>query len=319
VALVCATFPLIWVGALVTTEKAGMAVPDWPTTYGYNMFLYPLTTWLWGPWDLFIEHGHRLLASGVGMLTIACVLVLFLREPRWWVRGLGVLALVMVCTQGVLGGMRVVLDEVALAKLHGCLGPLFFAVCVGLACVTSRWWREAARGAPREISFRFQSAAAMLAAVAYLQLVLGAHLRHVSPAADPGRFQVAVWGHLLLALVVVCYTLLIAWYAARHVRDVRLLARPGFALAGLVAVQVLLGGASWMMKYGLPGPLQSDLTAGWTNVAGSMTASMLITGHVAIGSAIIATAVMLSLRSCRLLARPTSAGLPRHAMMEAAL
>ena len=61
VLLCCATFPLIWVGGLVTTYDAGMAVPDWPTTYGYNMFSYPLETWLYGPWDLFIEHGHRLL------------------------------------------------------------------------------------------------------------------------------------------------------------------------------------------------------------------------------------------------------------------
>ena len=62
--LVCATFPLIWVGGLVTTYEAGMAVPDWPTTYGYNLFLYPWQTWMLGPWDLFIEHGHRLAGGG---------------------------------------------------------------------------------------------------------------------------------------------------------------------------------------------------------------------------------------------------------------
>ena len=67
VLLVCATFPLIWVGGLVTTYDAGMAVPDWPTTYGYNLFLYPWQTWLAGPWDLFIEHGHRLLGSLGGL------------------------------------------------------------------------------------------------------------------------------------------------------------------------------------------------------------------------------------------------------------
>ena len=64
----CATFPLIWVGGLVTTYDAGMAVPDWPNTYGYNLFLYPWQTWLSGPWDLFIEHGHRLLGALVGMI-----------------------------------------------------------------------------------------------------------------------------------------------------------------------------------------------------------------------------------------------------------
>src|SRR5438132_1897116 len=70
VALACATFPLLWVGGLVTTTKAGMAVPDWPNTYGYNLFLYPWQTWLAGPWDLFVEHGHRMLAASIGLLTI---------------------------------------------------------------------------------------------------------------------------------------------------------------------------------------------------------------------------------------------------------
>ena len=70
VGVACATFPLIWVGGLVTTYDAGMAVPDWPSTFGYNLFLYPWTTWFFGPWDLFIEHGHRLLGALVGLLTI---------------------------------------------------------------------------------------------------------------------------------------------------------------------------------------------------------------------------------------------------------
>src|SRR6186997_3734563 len=71
VVLACATFPLVWVGGLVTTTDAGMAVPDWPNTYGYNLFLYPWQSWLAGPWDLFIEHGHRLLGMTAGLLAIA--------------------------------------------------------------------------------------------------------------------------------------------------------------------------------------------------------------------------------------------------------
>ena len=76
--LACTTFPLIWVGGLVTTYDAGMAVPDWPNTYGYNMFLYPPTTWLSGPWDLLIEHGHRLLGSLAGLVAIGLVCVCLL-------------------------------------------------------------------------------------------------------------------------------------------------------------------------------------------------------------------------------------------------
>ena len=80
--LACATFPLVWVGGLVTTTDAGMAVPDWPSTFGYNMFLYPWQSWLAGPWDLFVEHGHRLLASSVGMLTIGLVIVMWRTDER---------------------------------------------------------------------------------------------------------------------------------------------------------------------------------------------------------------------------------------------
>jgi cytochrome c oxidase assembly protein subunit 15 len=67
------TFPLIWLGGLVTTQDAGMAVPDWPGTFGYNLWLYPISTWLLGPFDLFVEHGHRLLATFVGLLAICLV------------------------------------------------------------------------------------------------------------------------------------------------------------------------------------------------------------------------------------------------------
>src|SRR2546430_12262581 len=82
VALALATFPLIWVGGLVTTYDAGMAVPDWPGTYGYNLLRYPWQTWLAGPWDLFIEHGHRLLGATAGGLSTALVLVVFGSDPR---------------------------------------------------------------------------------------------------------------------------------------------------------------------------------------------------------------------------------------------
>src|SRR6188768_3417392 len=125
VVLACATFPLVWVGGLVTTTDSGMAVPDWPNTYGYNLFLYPWQTWLYGPWDLFIEHGHRLLASSVGLLTIALLVALVRTESRRWIKVLGASALALVIFQGVLGGLRVRLDERTLAMLHGCTGPLF--------------------------------------------------------------------------------------------------------------------------------------------------------------------------------------------------
>src|SRR5689334_24375495 len=125
VALALVTFPLIWVGGLVTTYDAGMAVPDWPGTYGYNLLLYPWTTWVAGPWDLFIEHGHRLLGATAGLLTIGFVIAVFALDRRLSMRFLAIGALALVLAQGVLGGGRVLFDARHIALIHGCVGPLF--------------------------------------------------------------------------------------------------------------------------------------------------------------------------------------------------
>lgn len=171
--LVCATFPLIWVGGLVTTYHAGMSVPDWPTTYGYNLFLYPWQTWVLGPWDLFIEHGHRLLGALVGLMTIAFVLAVWLCDPRRWMRYLAIAALAAVIGQGTLGGLRVRLDEVLLARIHGCVGPAFFAFAVALAVLTSRRWCSNEPAQMLDKAGSIQRLAIFTTALAYLQLVLG--------------------------------------------------------------------------------------------------------------------------------------------------
>src|SRR3954463_470596 len=182
VALACATFPLVWVGGLVTTTDAGMAVPDWPNTYGYNLFLYPWQSWLAGPWDLFVEHGHRMLAATVGLITIGMLFVFMRLERRNWVRGMGFAALGLVIFQGALGGMRVLFDERTLAMLHGMTGPVFFGLTVALAVITSQAWLLGADDASK-ISTRggaqIRMVASVTAVLAYLQIVLGAVLRHV--------------------------------------------------------------------------------------------------------------------------------------------
>ena len=133
-------FPLIWLGGLVTSWDAGMAVPDWPGTFGYNMFAYPVTTWFFGPWDLFVEHGHRLLASVAGLVSIALMWFTFRNESRQWVKWYSVAIFLLVLLQGALGGIRVLVDERLIAKVHGCLGPFFFMAVVGFCVVSSRWW-----------------------------------------------------------------------------------------------------------------------------------------------------------------------------------
>ncbi len=180
---VCLVWPLIWVGGLVTTYDAGMSVPDWPGTYGYNLFLYPYKTWLLGPFDLFIEHGHRLLGAIVGFVAIGIVITATIKEPRRWVRWLCVGLLVMVIAQGLLGGMRVVLGDRTLAMIHGCFGPAFFAVCVVASVVTSKtWWRSdvGSTELPR-LGLWILVVGFVLVGLSYLQLVLGAQLRHVQP------------------------------------------------------------------------------------------------------------------------------------------
>ena len=135
VLLVCATFPLLFIGGLVTSKGAGLAVPDWPTTFGYNMFLYP---WSKMVGNIFYEHSHRLVASFVGLLTIALALAFWLRERRAWMRWLGLATLVLVIIQGVMGGLRVVLIEDALAIFHAATAQAFFALTICLAMLLRR-------------------------------------------------------------------------------------------------------------------------------------------------------------------------------------
>src|SRR5512139_4111351 len=168
-----ATLLLIFVGGVVTNTGSGLAVPDWPTTFGYNMFLYPWSKMVGG---IFYEHSHRLIGSVVGLLTVALAVVLWQADPRRWVHWLGVAAVVAVIVQGVLGGLRVVLLDQGLAIVHGCLAQSFFALVVGLTVVTSRWWHET-EGAVIERSLR--SFSIVTAAMVYLQILVGALVTHI--------------------------------------------------------------------------------------------------------------------------------------------
>src|SRR5262245_30921756 len=102
------TFVLLCSGGLVTSHGAGLAVPDWPNTFGYNMFLFPVSRWVGG---IFYEHTHRLIASGIGLMTVILAIWLWSVEPRLWVKIFGLCVVAAVCLQGVLGGLRVVLTR----------------------------------------------------------------------------------------------------------------------------------------------------------------------------------------------------------------
>ncbi|RIL09501.1 MAG: hypothetical protein DCC75_06385 [Proteobacteria bacterium] len=175
--LVClATFCLLFMGALVTSNQAGLAVPDWPTSYGHNMFTFPISMW---QGNIFYEHVHRLIASGVGLLTLILAAWLFAVERRRWVRRLGYLALLMVIIQGVLGGVTVLMQLPDLvSSAHGVLGQTFFVVTIALAYSQSREFSKGF-GVKHSIAATdlLRPALACFLLV-YIQLIVGAVMRH---------------------------------------------------------------------------------------------------------------------------------------------
>ena len=292
------TFPLIWVGGLVTTMDAGMAVPDWPNTYGYNMFLYPIETWIGGPWDLLIEHGHRLLGSLAGLVAIGLVIAAWRREQRGWVFWACVAALLLVIAQGTLGGIRVLAADRAIAKVHGCVGPAFFALTVAIIVVTSSWWHRTSAGfASLGTSFSGLSLAVLV--LAYLQLVLGANMRHINVEADPMVFRSIVLFHVIGAVLTWLHAIALRWKAGRAglPRD---LLRPTTWLAVFVSLQLMLGLGTWVMKWGWPlGLAETAWLSGFVVPAKSMMQANIVTAHVAVGSLILATSVWSTLRLAR--------------------
>jgi len=337
--IVCLVWPLIWVGGQVTTYDAGMAVPDWPGTYGYNLFLYPYQTWLFGPFDLFIEHGHRLLGALVGIVSIVAVAFAFICEPRGWVRALSVVVLIAVIGQGALGGARVVLADRTLAMVHGCTAEIFFTLCVTLMVVTSRWWwtespqsplqgqnplNAAAyptqRGSTFRPSRRLIVLACVIFALAYLQVVLGAQLRHVQPTASPGGFKHLVYTHIATAFLVLSLATLAAWkLRSKAIMNSRqsgangekaeenqngcgdlTLSRPALLLVLFVCSQITLGLATWVARYGMPRFAQANPSmASYLVKSQAFAESLIITGHVATGALVLVTSAFLLLRLVR--------------------
>src|SRR5271156_6632513 len=162
---------LICLGGLVTSHEAGMSVPDWPNTYGYNMFFFPWQNWVGG---IFYEHSHRLVASGVGVLmTILAVWLCF--QERVWLRWMGGVVPLFVLLEGMIGGLRVVLSEDQLGILHGSLAQLLFVSVSLIALFTSRWWIQSRSGfTPPKWTGRTLAICGLI----FCQLLLGATMRH---------------------------------------------------------------------------------------------------------------------------------------------
>jgi cytochrome c oxidase assembly protein subunit 15 len=279
VVLACATFPLLFIGGLVTSMGAGLAVPDWPTTFGYNMFLYPWSKMIGG---IFYEHSHRLVASMVGLLTIALALAFWLRERRAWLRWLGLATLALVIVQGVMGGLRVIWLQDTLAIFHAATAQAFFALTVCLAMFTSAEWKKSSDGKPLDDGGRLGRLCAVTTGLIYLQIVFGAVLRHTGERLD---------AHLAFAALVALHVILIIVRVSRHHADAPRLTRPAVALSVLLFVQLVLGGLSYFAKFTTSLRLSIDLVV------------ILTTTHLAVGALMLAAGVTLTLRSYRLAAQ----------------
>jgi cytochrome c oxidase assembly protein subunit 15 len=273
--LACATFPLLFIGGLVTSKGAGLAVPDWPTTFGYNMFLYPWSKMIGG---IFYEHSHRLVASMVGLLTIALAVVLWLKEPRSWLRFLGAAALGLVILQGVIGGLRVVLLEDTLAIIHAGLAQAFFALTVALAVLTSNDWRLKTGQAVFDDSRRLYRLALITTLLIYTQSLFGAVLRHTGTRLD---------GHLLFAALVSLHVLFIFVRVRRSPSAQTKVGPAALLLIILLGLQLLLGAASYLGKFTSLLRLPLEMVV------------FLTTVHLVIGAFMLAAGVVLTLTSYR--------------------
>jgi cytochrome c oxidase assembly protein subunit 15 len=290
--LVASTLVLVFIGGLVTSTGSGLSVPDWPLSYG--MLMPPMVG------GVFYEHGHRMAASAVGFLTLVLALWTARREPRAGVRRLAWATLGAVILQGVLGGLTVIfLLPPAISVAHACLAQVFFCLTIWLAYATSAEWL--ASPAAVEDPGGLRGAAATATGLVFLQLFLGALMRHLGAGLAIPDFPLALGG-----LVPPSFDLPVAVHFAHRVGAILVLAgvlrlfsacqrssEPGFLRAGwlilaMVLVQVALGAATVL-----------------TGKAVTPT-----TTHVATGAAILGSCWYVTLRSRRLLRARAASAVP---------
>jgi len=282
---------LLVAGGLVTSAGAGLAVVDWPNSFGYNMFLYPFSRMTGG---VYYEHAHRLFGALVGLTTLVLALLLQFRDDRRWVRALGWVVLLMVTLQGVLGGLRVtggftlstaeqvMRPSLALAMVHGVFAQLVFGTLIALGVFTSAGWTGPAI-ATRRPSARWDRGLVVLLSVLLLgQLILGAAQRH---------FSVLLVLHIAFGVTIIAPAALHTGFRAWGANDEQpLLQRLGLALAVAVALQIVLGFAAYLA---VRGAAEGEIAAA--------THVLLRTAHQGFGAVLLGLTVMLLCWSFRLL------------------
>lgn len=223
-----ATLLLLGVGGLVTTAEAGLAVVDWPNSFGYNMFLYPLSRMTGG---IYYEHAHRLFGALVGLTTLVLAVHLQVVESRPWVKRLAWSVLALVVGQGIMGGLRVTELNIYLAVAHGVLGQIIFAMLAALALVTSTPWRSARAIGASRAPFERRLGVVLLFSIV-LQILLGALYRHLG---------MGLMIHISCAMIVLLIAAAVGFRAWALYRDQEGLKRLGLLVLGTASVQVLLG------------------------------------------------------------------------------
>jgi heme a synthase len=281
-------FILLVTGGLVTGFESGLAVPDWPNSFGHNMLLYPISEMKGG---IYYEHAHRLFGMLVGATALVLVAVVWREETRAWVRGLAVLFLAIVCVQGLLGGLAIV---------HGMLGQVVLALSCVIACVTSNAWKSAASRTDIADAGRLRALPLMLLAALVVQLFLGASYRHLQiPPAD-GNAAVhpawPIWGHVIGAFVVVVLAVVAGAHASSRAREIRPVRILGKGLVHAIGLQFALGLAALVVVL-----IRTD--------ARIPIYEVLVTSvHQAFGAVLLASAAMLAAWSLRTVAAPAAEG-----------
>jgi cytochrome c oxidase assembly protein subunit 15 len=287
--LAASTLLLITAGAMVTSTSSGLAVPDWPNTYGHFMFAFPMKNMVGG---ILYEHGHRMIASAVGFLTIILAVWIWKVDSRRWMRRLGVIALAAVIVQGVLGGITVLYFLPApVSVAHAGLAEIFFCITVAIAVFTSPRWLNPPVEPVADRTLR--GLAIFTTALVYVQILVGAAMRHTGAGlAIPdfplafGRLVPHVWNqgvalhyaHRVGALIVTFAIVALAGHVLYHHRRRGELVRPAVLLLVLVAVQITLGAF----------------------VVLSGRQEIINTAHLANGALILVTSLVLTLNSSRM-------------------
>lgn len=309
---------LICLGGLVTSHEAGMSVPDWPNSYGYNMFLFPWQDWVGG---IFFEHSHRLVAAGVGvLLTILAIALCF--QERIWLRWMGLVVPIFVALEGTLGGLRVVLREDQIGIFHACLAQALFIAVALMALFTSRWWIQAR---PAVVPRKWQGRGLAITALIFAQLMVGATMRHEHAGLSITDFP-AAYGQLWPktdAQSIQQYNIeRLTWnepVTTALFINMQMVHRVG---AVLITAAILAATASiWLMPRSAP--VLRRWSAGWVVLVflqfalGAFTiwtnkAADVATTHVAVGALTLVTGALLTAMSWRLHSRTELAtrGLP---------